>query len=233
MTSDRFTLAQLSDLHYDPNDSAKEAQLKAVEAVVAARKPDMIIASGDVSDDGFEVPSRFDAIRDRLAAMGDNVFIIPGNHDVGDAGDDSIGAHNPATEEYLGTWLGTMGPDRFSTTRGRWTFIGVNSQLIGSGFEAEEQQLHWFDEQLLKAERAGGPIAVFTHQPPFLFEPDELYYDQSDYWPYPYHAREAWVQRLAHPQVRLVASGHLHWYHVSQQNGSPPRLVPHHRHHCR
>lgn len=224
MASDRFTLAQLSDLHYAPGDAAKEAQLAAVEKAIAAAPPDVIVASGDISDDGFEDPPRFEAIRDRLLAMGDDVYIIPGNHDVGDAGDESTGAHNPAKEEYLGTWLGAIGPDRFCFQRGQWTFIGINSQIIGSGFEAEDAQLRWFDEQVTRAERDGGPVAVFSHQPPYLFEPDELYYDQSDYWPYPYHARDAWVQRFGHPQIRLIASGHLHWYHLAQRNGSPMRV---------
>lgn len=57
------------------------------------------------------------------------------------------------------------------------------------------------------------------HEPPFLGEPGAQYHDRSDYWAIAPDYQARYLERLSQPHVRLVASGHVHWYHAFEYQG--------------
>ena len=93
--------------------------------------------------------------------------------------------------------------------------IGINTQIVASALPAEADQLAWLDEQL----DTDMNVAVFMHQPPFVYQPDEQFGDKSDYWAIRERARPQFMQRLSLPNVKLVANGHCHWYRSVQVEG--------------
>jgi alkaline phosphatase D len=89
-----------------------------------------------------------------------------------------------------------------------WRIIGLNSEVMGTGHPEEEAQARFIIEAVESADARR--LAVFLHKPIFVTHPDDPVFD---YWSVPPHARDTLMPILAHPGLRLVASGHLHLHH--------------------
>jgi alkaline phosphatase D len=203
MTAGPLTAVQISDFHLNPADATQRKRFDILCRSVGEQNPDIIIASGDVSEDGYVCDGMFERIKALLDQCPAPVHVIPGNHDVGEPdGDPQV------TVAFLDKWRAAFGSDRFVVERNGWTLIGLDSQIVGSGLAEECDQLRWLDQQLAGADHVG----IFLHQPPYVEQPDESFGDMSDYWGLRPAARSAMLERLTQPQVKLVASGHVHWY---------------------
>ena len=172
--------------------------------------PDLIVHSGDISDNAYQIPGAFDPVKRVFDHLTVPWHVIPGNHDVGEPDGEMV-----VRESWLDQWHKTFQADRFVTERGRWRLIGINTQIVASALPAEADQLAWLDEQL----DTDMNVAVFMHQPPFVYQPDEQFGDKSDYWAIRERARPQFMQRLSLPNVKLVANGHCHWYRSVQVEG--------------
>lgn len=211
-----LTVVQISDLHLDPSNHKKRKRLEAVRRAVLAAEPDVIVVSGDVSNDGFCHDGMFEQINSELAAFGLPMLLIPGNHDVGDRS----GEQNEIKREYLTRWNSVFGQDRFSHTSSDWSIVGINSQILGSGFHEEADQFAWLDNELSEAEKAGRQVAMFLHSAAYVLDRDEVLEGPTQYWGFNPYPRRELLKRLDRPSVRLVANGHLHWHHVFERNGA-------------
>ena len=80
-------IAQITDMHIRPSGKKAygvvdtEAMLRAAVASIAAqpRQPDLVIASGDLTDCGLV--EEYELLRDILAPLAMPVRLLPGNHD--------------------------------------------------------------------------------------------------------------------------------------------------------
>lgn len=72
------TLLHISDLHFGPNHLADRAE--ALASLAAARQPDWIVVSGDVTRRAKR--KQFRAARSFIDSLGAAVLTVPGNHDV-------------------------------------------------------------------------------------------------------------------------------------------------------
>jgi 3',5'-cyclic-AMP phosphodiesterase len=138
---------QVSDVHVTssepPEGSADpEERLDAVLAAALARfgVPDLVVASGDLTDDGSL--SACALLADRLHALGAPVLAVPGNHD-----DPAVvtGAFGPPVSEV-----------------GRWRLVGIDTsrprQVHGTVDVADvRRRLDGLDER---------PTLVVLHHPP-------------------------------------------------------------------
>ena len=217
MTGQTLHLMQVSDLHGLDDDAQTDQCLAEVEAAVARLKPDIVVWSGDITQDAYLTPGLFDAIRRKILDITPAALILPGNHDVGNH---VGGGGNEVAQAYVDSWLATFGDDRFVSDHGRWRLIGLNSLLINSDLPREAEQLDWLTAEIQVAKRANQQVAVFTHQPPYLFQPDERFGDHSDYWAINAVRRAVYLEQLRKPHVKLVANGHLHWYRADAINNA-------------
>ena len=217
MKSSSFTLVQVSDLHLDVRNNDEKHRLEIVRRRIEEARPDLIVASGDVSADGHHNPGMFDDVKRVLSSFPAPTYVIPGNHDIGNK---ATASQDPVTEEHLANWLATFGADRFVVERDRWVIIGLDSQIVGSGFQAEKDQLEWFDNVLAQARRDDKLVAVFTHMPPYLLHPKERLAGRAGYWVFDLEPRIELLKRLNQPHIRLVANGHLHWHQSFQRNNA-------------
>ena len=144
--------------------------------------------------------------------MGLPVLFIPGNHDVGNR----AGLEDAVTEQRMDRWMRVFDEDRFSTHCGAWSLIGIDTQIMGSGFDLERRQWQWLDEQLHQSQLDDQSVALFLHTPPFLQQADEFYDGPSDYWTVEREARRALLERLDHRQVKLIVNGHAHWHWIGR-----------------
>ncbi len=203
-----FTVIQFSDTHIEADNAEQMTRLAQLRAQIESLQPDCVVLTGDVTADGSVCDGRFERVRTEFDGWAVPVHVIPGNHDVGDR----PGPADALTAETLDRWTRVFGHDRFAINGDdRWLLVGINSQLVGCGLPEEANQLSWLDETLDEAERSDQLVAVFTHTPPYLFEPDE---SLDGDWHLDRGARRELQQKLHRDHVRLIACGHVHWHHA-------------------
>jgi 3',5'-cyclic AMP phosphodiesterase CpdA len=204
-----FRLIQISDTHLARRLTSLTDNFHRVSDYIDARRPDLVINSGDLA---FDAPTSRDDLgfaRTLHDALPVACRYLPGNHDIGDnpttAGPPPS---QPVTEKDRQNFLAVFGEDRWRFEAAGWCFIGLNSLVMNTGLGSEAEQFDWLAAQL--ADAGGRPVALFLHKPLFLDSPDdpELAATAIRYVPMP--ARTRLVEMLRAVDLRLVASGHVH-----------------------
>ncbi|MBR0656127.1 metallophosphoesterase family protein [Plastoroseomonas arctica] len=207
-----FTLAQISDTHLGAHTPLFRANFARVAGQMVARVPDVIVATGDVSLDGADREADLEYAARSFARLPRPVLAVPGNHDVGDHPDRA--PRQPFSTERLERFERHFGPARWMADREGWRLLGLNSQVAGTGHPEEAAQAGFIAEAL--ATLGERRLAVFLHKPIFTTTPEDPLFD---YWSVPPFARAPFLPLLAHPALRLVASGHLHLHHEATRGG--------------
>jgi 3',5'-cyclic AMP phosphodiesterase CpdA len=204
-----FRLTQISDTHLARRLPTLTANFDRVREHIDAKRPDLVINSGDVGFDGPTSRADLEFAKTLHDALPVPCRYLPGNHDIGD-NPTKVGPlpSQPATEENRQTFLAVFGEDRWCFDAAGWRFIGLNSLIMNTGLACETGQFDWLALQLSSAN--GKPVALFLHKPLYLHTPDdpELVATSIRYVPMP--ARTRLVELLRTVDLRLVASGHVH-----------------------
>lgn len=145
-------VVQLSDVHLLRNDPTRLERFNQIFKLALDQRPDWLVLSGDLTDQGFEDPDDLIWAKKHLDAIGQPVLIIPGNHDIGDKPGQGPNAINA---KRLAAWNHVFGSDHFVKDIGPWRLIGLNSLLIASDLPEEHQQLQWLDQMLNEAKTLG------------------------------------------------------------------------------
>lgn len=204
-----FRLTQISDPHLARRLSKMTDNFHRVSEYIDARRPDLVINSGDLAFDGPTNRDDLEFARTLHAALPVPCRCLPGNHDIGDnptrAGPP---LSQPVTEQDQQAFLSIFGEDRWRFDAAGWCFIGLNSLVMNTGLASEAEQFDWLASQL--STTCGKPVALFLHKPLFLNSPGdpELAATSIRYVPMP--ARSRLVEMLGAVDLRLVASGHVH-----------------------
>jgi len=181
-------LAQLSDMHLVgesaplPFGQDTAASLAAVVDELQTR-PDVVVMSGDLADDGrIEAYLR---LRSLTADLADEIHVVPGNHD------------DPAAMYEV---FGGSDDVRLVRLSRRWTMLLVNSQWVGHGAgRLTPETLDAVDEALAKTKRH---VVACMHHPP-ASTCDDPYCGIVN-------AAETLAVLSHHKHLRAVLSGHLH-----------------------
>jgi len=212
-----FRVIQLSDLHIGLKTHPEgEAHTRQAIAIVNQLKPDLVIVSGDLSENDPE--ARQDA-HDLLKGLQVPYRVVPGNHDVHD---DDMSAHRAM-------W----GADYYSFEAGGFRFIGLNSQLMGNydNFESAQpvpnrgkaaQQSEEMFEWLASLPVSDKPSFVFQHIP---ITPEDAP-DNKPYWGVhdPYRKQE--IDQLKRLHVKEMFTGHWHNPHTKKVEGITVHVAP-------
>lgn len=200
-----FMLAQISDTHLGARTSLFRANFDRVAAALDELRPDVLVHTGDASLDGADREADLAFAAAAHARLPGPVLCLPGNHDVGDHPERA--PQQPVDDARLDRFRRHLGRDRWIEDRDGWRLLGLNSQVMGAHPEADAQAAMVSDA----LDTLGGRrLAVFVHTPFFTVDPDEAAFD---YWSVPPFARGPVRLVMAHPALRLVASGHLHLHH--------------------
>jgi 3',5'-cyclic AMP phosphodiesterase CpdA len=204
-----FRLIQISDTHLARRLPALTQNFHRVSEYIDARRPDLVVNSGDLAFDGPTSRDDLEFARELHAALPVACRYLPGNHDIGDNPTELGPAPpQPATEQERQNFLSVFGEDRWRFDAAGWRFIGLNSLVMNTGLASEAEQYDWLASQLSSAD--GKPVALFLHKPLYLNSPEdpELAASAIRYIPMP--ARSRLVEILRAADLRLVASGHVH-----------------------
>ena len=204
-----FRLIQISDTHLARRLPTLTQNFHRVSEYIDARRPDLVVNSGDLAFDGPTNRDDLEFARELHAALPVACRYLPGNHDIGDNPTELGPAPpQPATEQERQNFLSIFGEDRWRFDAAGWRFIGLNSLVMNTSLASEAAQYDWLASQLSSAD--GKPVALFLHKPLYLSSPEdpELAASAIRYIPMP--ARSRLVEMLRAADLRLVASGHVH-----------------------
>ena len=190
---------QLTDLHVLAD---ADARLKGVptrrtlaEVIEHLRAheapPDWVVLTGDLAHD--ERRETYAALRGLLGDWLPRCRIVPGNHD----------DRRAIRDVFPELVAPGDGPMPFAADAGDWRLIGLDTQAPGEiGGEVGRHQLAWLGDVL--EESRDRPTVLFLHHPPVP-------------------VGSVWLDRIGlgdcealrglvacHPQVRLLACGHVH-----------------------
>ena len=209
-------ILQLSDTHLSPRTKRFRENNELMLGALRTADHDLIVHTGDITLDGIRFEEDYRFCREFLDRAEKHILYIPGNHDVGDnprLSQPETVMGSAISANRLDRFLRYYGDDKWSIDRGNWRILGINSLRIGSGLDGERQQNDWIREQLNSlGERY---LALFTHQPLFVDDPENA---ELTYWTVDPTGRENLRDLMLHPQLRLIASGHLH-QHRSREFG--------------
>jgi len=204
-----FSVLQISDTHLSRSHAYFQDNWEVCLAHIAQTAPDLVVVTGDVTFNGPAVHDDIAFAREQLARIECRWVAIPGNHDVGEPGE------NPRLgqcidEAMLDRWKEHFGCDRFCIDLGDWRLLGINSELLGSGLDAEVEQ--WAFLHAALRDSAGRNIGFFIHKPLFIDDPESQQVSAKYLPPEP---RKQLLNALRAARARFVSSGHVHAYHHS------------------
>ena len=209
----RYTVVQVSDTHLSGTHAYFQDNWDAFVIEMVELRPDLVIHSGDVTFNAPDAPEDLVFARQQLDRLPCPWLAIPGNHDVGEPGENPrLG--QPVNAERLGRWRTQFGDDWFCHDHGSWRFIGLDSELMGSGLPEEHDQLAFLDQCLGCA--GDRQVGLILHKPVYVVEPDETNTLAHCVLP---QARPQLLQRLTDGGIRFVASGHIHSHFAATKNG--------------
>ena len=193
-------IAQISDLHIKP--PGERAYEMVDTAAALARliahlngfrpRPDFVVITGDLVDRGLE--AEYAHLSRLLAALELPFAAVPGNHD--------------ERRHFRQTfpdqpYAQSSGADNLRIAAGGLVLLLLDSSVPGKDYgELDRDTLRWLDVELAAARDR--PALIFLHHPPFVTGIAHM--DRQNLRNAPQLA--AIVER--HPQVRLVAAGHVH-----------------------
>jgi 3',5'-cyclic AMP phosphodiesterase CpdA len=204
-----FRLTQISDTHLARRMTPLIDNFHRVSEYIDAKRPDLVLNSGDLAFDGPAEPDELEFARTLHDALPVACRYLPGNHDIGD-NPTAVGPapKQPVTEPGLQAYRATFGDDRWRFDAAGWCFIGLNSLIMNTGLLDEAEQFEWLASQLAGAK--GQPVALFLHKPLFLNTPDDPELEATAIRYVPMPARRHLIEMLRAVDLRLVASGHVH-----------------------
>jgi len=200
--SQAIRIVQITDCHLpgDPEQEYRGANphnnLKGLLKKVRAFAPDLLLATGDLSEDASL--ASYQALQTYFEPLGVPILALPGNHD--DAG------------LLAKTFPGSPVDSITVTGHGQWQIIRVNSCLAGKPEgRLTEQALQQLNQVLLD-EPDRLRLLALHHQPILANSP---WIDK-----YRLFEPEAFLALLARaPGVKAVVWGHIHQVHDSEMNG--------------
>ncbi|MGA5823723.1 metallophosphoesterase [Kitasatospora sp. NPDC094028] len=200
-------LAQISDLHLDGTERARERAARVMDYLRALPTPvDALLVTGDIADHG--APAEYQEAAQLLAAPFP-VLTCPGNHD----------ARGPMRAGLLGEATAD-GPVNRLHRIGGTAILMCDSSIPGKDEGLLDQDtMSWLADSLGRLP-AGTPALIGFHHPPVTLHhplPDS-YTLQND---------QDFATLLAgHPEVVAVITGHAHTAAVSSFAGRPLLVGP-------
>ncbi|NKN36069.1 metallophosphoesterase [Agrobacterium sp. a22-2] len=195
-------IVQITDTHLSPSKPHFNGNWEPLARWVNAQNADLVIHTGDLSVDGADLVEDLTFCMGLMADVTAPMLLVPGNHDVGHL----PGSHQPVDAERLARWREAVGADRWAKAVDGWLLIGLNGLLFGFDDAEEAEQFVWLEQVL--GGRDGRRVAIFTHKPLFVDDPQE---GDTGYWSIRPAPRQRLYDLIAAHDVALFASGHLHW----------------------
>lgn len=207
-------VVQISDTHLSRRHHMFQHNWDVLVSRLNADPPDLIVCTGDMSYDGAGHDDDLVFAREQFARLDADVLLLPGNYDIGNSWPDVRGTDSLITDERRQRYMAAFGEDYWARDLPGWRLVGLNSMLMGSGFEAEISQTAFLRTQI----ETLGPsrLLLFMHKPLYYRDATETEPTQSALSATARASLRHLVPR--HPDV-VVSTGHLHSYRTRSWDG--------------
>lgn len=194
-------VAQISDAHLGASRDPFGPNFDLAAQQIRDARPDLLLATGDLSLDGADDDADIAHAARRHAAIGLEWRAVPGNHDVGDEA--ILAGRQPWNAARAARWESHLGPRFWVHDLPGWRLIGLDTQAL----LADAPQ--W--EALAAATRSarGRAIALVQHKP---LTQQRLADTAINYWPLLPAPRARLLALFGEARPTLVLSGHLHMW---------------------
>lgn len=228
VTMSALRILHLSDTHFSGDGGRHygvvdtEEHLRRALTHVGHLLFDLVVVSGDVSEDGTETSYRRvrDIITPWALARGARVVFAMGNHDRRDAFRVVLGGGQPdATEREL-PGVDLDRPVASVVTQHGWRVVILDSSVPGAGYGGLEPEQKSFLRESLSEPAEHGTVVV-VHHPPVPAQTDllqALALDEQD-------GRDL-IDIVHGTDVRVVLSGHYHLPLTEVVSGIPVTVAP-------
>lgn len=196
--------------------------IKTLQGEMGGLAPKFVLHLGDLTHPVPAMPAYATAVKDFkniVAELEIPLYLLPGNHDVGDKPVDWAPA-GVVCNKYLADWDHHFGRQFQAFHRQGVKFILINAQLINSGLEIEKIQREWLERTLLNS--VNERIMLFSHYPPYLSTPDE--HENYDNLAEP---GRSWLLELTKKHaIEALFSGHVHHFWYNRYESMDCYLLP-------
>lgn len=211
------TIAHISDLHLQLGVPSRQAQVEPILQKINEMKPDLVVISGDVTDDGWDSIDELKWAKGWLEKRIDTEwFAVPGNHDVGNFASLPEGV---IKENRWQDWFETFGGCTQGFAGDHWQLQFINSMMFGSGLGYEQIQYDWLIERLTLDRDGDFHTVLSLHSPLFINSFNESTDTSRDYWLGPLQPRVKLLSQITGSKTRLVCSGHVHQSRIQDIDG--------------
>jgi 3',5'-cyclic AMP phosphodiesterase CpdA len=232
-----FSFAIVADTHlttkenlsFDGSDSTGNKLAAMYDDLIArvnAMNPEFVVHLGDITDPVPVSPEFGDsaqAFHKASEVFSMPYYLVPGNHDVGEKIHPALPKINDEvsiTKRAIDQYEQHFGQQRYSFEHGDCLFLVINTMLLNSGLEEEQEQWDWLVQVL--SDNVGKRKFVFAHYPLYLSARDEPdYYDNIDE-----PARSRLIELLAQHPIEGYYAGHVHNFFYNYLNGMHQFVLP-------
>ena len=151
-----FTYAVITDTHLNqgetecnsPFEANKMAngRMRHVIRDLNTREVDFVLHLGDLLHPVPAIPHLYEQaaqnFKDQVKDLRHKLYVIPGNHDVGDKPVDWCPA-GMVRDDFLALWDEHFGPHYQAFDHNGIRFILIDAQIVNSGLAAETEQKEW------------------------------------------------------------------------------------------
>jgi len=215
-----LTFAVIADTHMNqsedyssspyPANALANARTRRVVAELNQRDLAFVVHLGDLVNPVPELPTYADAaghFKAQMAALKAPLYLVPGNHDVGDKPVSWMPAGR-VNDDHLALYESHFGRHYFAFDHGDLHFVIVNAQIVNSGLAVEAEQRAWLEADLAASD--GKRVFICIHYPPYVSNRDERgSYDNID------EPGRSWlVALIERHRPEAMFCGHVHnfWY---------------------
>jgi len=232
-----FSFAIVADSHlttketlsFDSGDaygSKLAAMYDDLIARVNAMNPAFVVHLGDITDPVPVSPEFTDSAQafHKASDIFDMpYYMVPGNHDIGEKIHPALPKINDQvsiTKHAIEQYEQHFGRQRYSFEHEGCLFLVINTMLLNSKLEEEQEQWGWLEKTL--HDNAGKRVFVFAHYPLYLSARDEPdFYDNIDE-----PARTRLIELLERYKVEGYYAGHVHNFFYNYLNGMHQFVLP-------
>jgi len=150
-----------------------------------------------------------DCFRNQVADLRHPLYVVPGNHDIGDK-PIAWGPAGVACDEYIELWTKNFGTNHQAFDHEGCRFFLVDTQIVNTGLAAEAEQKTWLETEMAAAAEEGLRIFIHTHYPLYLTAPGE-----DEHFDNIAEPGRSWLLNLMDRYgAEAQFSGHVHnfWY---------------------
>jgi 3',5'-cyclic AMP phosphodiesterase CpdA len=210
MPNEPISIVQVSDTHVSGKRAYFLDNWDVFVDLMRADAPDLIVHPGDLSFDGAGDSDDLAFAAREQERLSAPWLALPGNHDIGESLA-AIRLDQPTNVARRAAWASHFGPTQWMRDIGEWRLVGLDTSLMGCDTPEEAAQRRFLEETL--ASRAGCPVLLFQHMPPYLTEADD---PALTTLAVPHAARHWLFDTCLSGGVKAIACGHVHVYrHLS------------------